>query len=123
MSTLAIKKQKMRGEILQGVYRVWLVRKLLPVICLEIILTSIFLLLIARMVFVRQIIINAMDVVFVNPIGIFTFLERAFMETTFSGKLLSIGMIVLVAFLIRHITQGALRYILVKENFFSRTES
>lgn len=109
-----------KGQILRSVYRVWLFRKLMPVLLLEIAAFSTVLYLLSRAVFVRRVLENALNVLFLNPTALFSFAVSAFVHAAVVTKLLTIGFMVLVALLVRLVTQGALRFILVKENYFER---
>lgn len=111
-----------RGQIIQKIYRVWLVRKLLPVLVVEVAVFSFILYKLGKAVFFQNIVNNALNVFLVNPPQIFSFLISAFNKAPFGTKLLGIGVVVLVALLLRHLTQGALRLILVKQNYFGRIE-
>lgn len=113
---------RFRGQIVQKIYRVWLVRKLLPVLIMEIAILSFVLYQLGKAVFFQKIVNNALNVFLLNPPQIFSFLISAFNQAPFGTKLLGIGVVVLIALLLRHLTQGALRLILVKENYFSRVE-
>lgn len=111
---------KFKGEVLRQIYRVWLLRKLLPVLVIEIALFSFVLYQLGRIVFVQRVLENAFVILFSHPSGIFSFITATFLGTTFFVKVLSIGLVVLLAFFLRHLTQGILRFILVRENYFSR---
>ncbi|MBI4225450.1 MAG: hypothetical protein HY617_03925 [Candidatus Sungbacteria bacterium] len=111
---------KFNGQILQSVYRVWLFRKLLPVLIGEIIFLSLLLYGIGRLVFVERVIGNGFNVLFLNPTGIFLFGFDAFSHATGVTKLLAIAIVILAALVIRHITQGMLRLILVRQNYFGQ---
>lgn len=108
------------GQILQSVYRVWLFRRLAPVLIGEIILLSLLLYGIGRLVFVERVIGNGLTVLFLNPIGIFSFGFDAFSHATGTIKLLAAIIVILAALVIRHITQGMLRLILVRQNYFGQ---
>lgn len=113
---------RFRGQIIQKIYRVWLVRKLLPVLIVEVAIFSFILYKLGKAVFFQKIVNNALNVVLVDPPQIFSFLISAFDKAPFGTKLLGIGVIVLLALLLRHLTQGALRLILVKQNYFGRIQ-
>ncbi|QQG45564.1 MAG: hypothetical protein HYW89_01385 [Candidatus Sungiibacteriota bacterium] len=111
-----------RGQVVQKIYRVWLLRKFLPVLVAEIVVFSLLLYYLGRFVFVQRILENALRVFFTNPTEIFVFLTSAFTHATVAAKVLGVGVVVLLALVIRQLTQGVLRFILVKENYFSRTK-
>lgn len=111
---------RFRGQIVQKIYRVWLVRKLLPVLVIEVAILSFVLYKFGKAVFFQRIVNNALNVFLVNPPQIFSFLISAFDKAPFVTKLLGLGTIVLMALILRHLTQGVLRLILVRENYFSR---
>ena len=111
------------GQILQSVYRVWLFRELLPVVIGETILLSLVLYGIGRLVFVQRVIENGLNVFFANPPQIISFLYEAFVHAQGLTKLFAVVILVLVALLIRHITQGILRLILVRQNYFGRVQN
>ena len=115
----AVSSPRFRGEVLKQIYRVWLFRKLLPVLLLEIALLAVILYQIVQAVFLQRVVENAMNVFFAHPAGIFSFFVLAFINAAVVTKLLIIAIAASLAFLIRHLTQGVLRYILVKENYFS----
>ncbi|MBI3442401.1 MAG: hypothetical protein HY007_01400 [Candidatus Sungbacteria bacterium] len=106
------------GQILQSVYRVWLFRKLLPVLIGETTLLSLVLYGIGRLVFIERVIDNGLNVFFLHPAGIFSFGFEAFVHATGLTKLLTVIIVILAALVIRHITQGMLRLILVRQNYF-----
>lgn len=114
---------KFRGQVLKQIYRVWLFRKLLPVLIVEVVIFSFILWQLGRNVFVQKTLENALGVFFASPINVFQFFVSAFTHASFITQLLGVGVVVILALLIRHITQGILRLVLVRENFFSRVES
>lgn len=71
-------------------------------------------------VFMQRILENALGVLFSNPGQIFSFVISAFVGAPLATKLLGFAVLAFIALLIRHLTQGILRLILVKENYFSR---
>lgn len=109
-----------RGEILRQIYRVWLFRTFLPVLLAEVAVFSFMFYQFGQTVFVRRIAENAVNVFFSNPSGIISFFVAAFFHASFLTKFLSVAIVVLLALLIRHITQGILRFILVRQNYFSK---
>lgn len=111
-----------RGQIVQKIYRVWLVRKLLPVLIIEVAVFSFVLYKLGKAVFFQKIVNNALNVFLVDPPQIFSFLISAFNKAPLGTKFLGIGVVVLIALLLRHLTQGALRFILVKQNYFGRIQ-
>ena len=113
---------RFRGEIVRRVYRVWLVRKLLPVLLLEIGIISFGLYWLGRAIFLQNVVNNALTVFLNRPAGSISFLAGAFGNAPWLTKFLGTGVIVLLALFLRHITQGFLRLILVKENYFSRIQ-
>ena len=108
------------GQILQSVYRVWLFRKLLPVLIGEVIVFSFLLYGIGQLVFVERVIANGLNVLFLRPAGIFSFGLDAFSHATGLTKLLTVIIVILAALVIRHATQGMLRLILVRQNYFGQ---
>ena len=112
--------RRFRGETLNRIYRIWLFRKLAPVLALEIGILSLLLYAIAKRVFVERVVDNGMGVFFRSPSGIFSFVVGAFLHAPIATKLITAGIVILIALLIRLLTQGVLRFILVKENYFSR---
>ena len=109
-----------RGETLRRIYRVWLFRKLAPVLAAEVIVISFLLYGFSRLVFVERVLQNGLNVFFQNPPGIFPFAVSAFLHAPAGTKMIIAGLVGLAALLIRLITQGVLRFILVRENYFSR---
>lgn len=110
---------RFKGEILNRIYRVWLFRKLLPVLLLEIAVLTIILFMIGRAVFMQRILENGLNVFFADPPAIFSFLANAFQHASGPTKILTLLGTLLQALAIRHLTQGILRLILVKQNYFS----
>ena len=119
ISDRSAQKPSFQGQVLRRVYRVWLVRKFIPILVLEITALSIVIYQIARAVFVERFMQNAMRVFFAEPEGIGKFFVRAFLETEWITKVLSILLAVMIALVIRHITQGMLRLLLVRKNYFA----
>lgn len=115
-----ITSPQFKGQILNKIYRVWLLRKLLPVLVLEVLILAAVLYVLGRTVFIQRVFENALNVLFVNPSQIAGFVVDAFARAPLLTQILSILLAILLAFLIRHLTQGALRLILVKENYFGR---
>lgn len=111
---------RFRGEMLRQIYRVWLFRKLLPVLIVEIVVLALIIYELGQVIFVQRVIENGMRVFFANPPKIFSFFLWAFVSATFFTKILIVGVALALALLVRHITQGILRLILVKENYFSQ---
>lgn len=115
-------KSQFKGQVLDRVYRVWLTRRFLPVLLAEIIVLSLVLYGLSKLIFVQRILENTIRVLLNNPGNIFSFLYLTFAQSALMEKILSLGLIVLLALLLRQITQGLLRYILVKENYFGKIE-
>ena len=113
-------KQAFRGQVLRQIYRVWLVRKFLPVFIGEIAVLSFLLYQAGRIVFAQRVIENAFNVLFNNPQGIVNFGVTAFSNASSPVKLFTIAIAVFGALVIRRATQGILRLILVRENYFAR---
>jgi len=110
----------LRGTILKQIYRVWLWRRFLPVLVAEVAVLSFIIYALARLVFVERVLANGFHVAFEHPEGIFTFLVRGFLHAPLATQVMTLGAVLLGSLLIRHITQGILRFILVKENYFGR---
>jgi hypothetical protein len=110
----------LRGQVLKQVYRVWLFRKLLPVLVVEILVLVLILYKLGQVIFFQRILENALKVFFINPSQIISFVVSAFVEAPWATRILGFAVLVLVALLLRHITQGILRLILVRENYFGK---
>jgi hypothetical protein len=106
--------------VLNRVYRVWLFRRLAPVLGAEVIITALVLYGIGRVVFVQRVAENALAVFFREPGAIFQFLLGAFVNAPILTRLLAVVFLAGIALVGRGITQGVLRLILVRENYFSR---
>ncbi len=113
---------RFRGQVLRQVYRVWLVRRFLPVFVLEVGILAIVLYELGRVTFVRRVLENALNVFFLNPSAIFYFVSGAFFHAPLATKIMGAGFLVLSALIVRHLTQGLLRFILVRVNYFSRLQ-
>ena len=120
LNPTAFTSPRFRGEVLQKIYRVWLFRKLLPVVGVEIVAFAAALYLLAKISFVERIIQNGTRVLFENPPAFLGFLISGFLNASIAKEALVVLLAVIVAFGIRHITQGILRFILVRQNYFSR---
>lgn len=110
---------QLRGQVLQQVYRVWLFRKLAPVLLVEIIILAAVLYGLGQAIFIQRIIENGLNVLFQNPSAIISFMVSAFTKAPLLTQVLGFGFLVLLALIVRHVTQGILRLILVRENYFS----
>ena len=120
LNTAVETPSRFRGEVLNKVYRVWLFRKLLPVLIGEVLVLSGILYFLGRTVFIQRVMENALNVLFLDPPQIVSFFADAFSEASLITKIFSIAVIVFSALVIRHLTQGILRLILVRDNYFSR---
>lgn len=120
LNTSTLIQSRFRGEVLNKVYRVWLFRKLLPVLIGEILVLSGVLYFLGRTVFIQRVMENALNVLFLNPPEIIPFFADAFSGASLIIKIFSIAVIVFLALVIRHLTQGILRLILVRDNYFSK---
>lgn len=72
-----------------------------------------------RVVFVRQVIENGVNILFTNPAGIFSFAASAFFNAGVATKIITLAIALALALLVRHLSQGALRFILVRQNYFA----
>lgn len=120
-STSQIERPRFKGEVINKIYRVWLFRKLLPVLVLEVAVVAAVLYWLGRAVFFQKIFENALKVLFVEPQQILSFLLVMFTHATPLAKILGFVVLVLFVLIIRHFTQGALRWILVRQKYFSKT--
>lgn len=111
---------RFRGDVLRRIYRVWLFRKLVPILFLEIAALSALLYGLGRLIFVERVFANAVTVFFREPSGVISFIVSAFLHASVAAQFFTVALVVLAALLIRLITQGMLRFILVRENYFSR---
>jgi len=112
-----------KGQVLKQVYRVWLIRRWLPVLILEILLLSALLYWFGRIVFVQRLLENWFKIFFFHPFQTIPFVISSFAKTELVTKIVSIALVVLLALLLRSITQGILRLILVKKNYFGKVEN
>ncbi len=111
---------RFRGEILRRIYRVWLFRTFLPVLVIEVAVFSFILYELAKEIFFQRVAENAMNVFFQNPPHIMSFFFSAFMGAGWGVKILVAAVIVALVLVIRQITQGLLRFILVRQNYFAK---
>ena len=111
---------RFKGEVLKQIYRVWLWRKFFPILLIEVGVISFILYELAKSIFLQRVLENAMNIFFQDPPHIFSFFISAFVITGFITKILVLAMIVGLVFVIRHITQGLLRFILVRQNYFGK---
>ncbi len=114
---------RFRGEVLNRIYRVWLFRKFLPVLIGEVILFSVILYILGRAVFIQRVLENALAALFLSPPQALSFLVATFSNASAATQVLTLLAAVLTAFLIRHLTQGVLRFILVRQNYFGKATS
>lgn len=111
---------RFRGEILRQIYRVWLFRTFLPVLIIEVAIFSFIFYGLAKQVFFQRVIENAMNVFFQNPPQVMSFFLSAFIDARLGTKVLVMGGIIALALVIRQLTQGLLRFILVRQNYFAK---
>lgn len=114
---------RFQGEILNKIYRVWLFRKLLPVLVLEVAVLTAVLYWLGRAVFFQRIFENALKVLFLEPRQIFDFIFVMFSHATPLARILGFAVLVLFVLIGRHFTQGFLRLILVRQNYFGRIDN
>ena len=119
-NTIIPASPRFRGEILNRVYRVWLFRRLAPVVVAEVAALVLLLWRLARLIFLRRVAENALNVFSAHPYGLIAFFVSAFEHASLATQIVLVAALVALAFLIRHVTQGILRFILVRENYFSR---
>lgn len=110
---------RFRGQVLRQIYRVWLFRRLAPVVIAEIIALVLLFYQLTRAVFVQRVVENGLNVFFARPAGLVPFFVSAFANTRPLTRLLAIGALAALALLVRHLTQGILRFILVRQNYFA----
>lgn len=122
-NTTIVSEPRFKGEILKKIYRIWLFRKLLPILLIEVAILSLVFYQLGQAVFIQRILNNAYTILQANPPKIFLFLTSAFANAPFATKLLGLGAIIFLALLIRHLTQGFLRLVLVKENYFGKVNN
>lgn len=113
---------RFRGEILRQIYRVWLFRRFLPVLVLEVAVFSFIFYELAKIIFLQRIMENAMNVFFQNPSRVFSFFLWAFLDASFTTKILVIAIIAALVLVLRQLIQGLLRFILVRQNYFAKIE-
>lgn len=113
---------RFRGMMLKKIYTIWLWRRFLPILGAEVAVLTGAMYLLGRSVFIERILDNALRVFFADPPEIVSFALFAFLSAAIVIKILSVSVLALAALLIWKITQGILRYILVKENFFGKVE-
>ena len=111
---------RFRGEVLKRIYRVWLFRTFLPVLLVEVAVFSFILYELAQAIFFQRVLENAVNVFFKDPPHIFSFFLWAFVDAHPGTKILVIAIIAALALVIRQLTQGLLRFILVRQNYFSK---
>ncbi|MBI2640425.1 MAG: hypothetical protein HYW91_00890 [Candidatus Sungbacteria bacterium] len=111
---------RFQGQVLNKIYRVWLFRKLLPVLIFEVAALTAILYWLGRAIFFQRIFENALRVLFINPQQIFSFALAMFTNATPLARILGFIILALFVLIVRHFTQGFLRLILVRQNYFSR---
>ena len=113
---------RLRGQVLRKIYRIWLWRKLVPMLVIETaILTFVFIRL-STLVFMQRIIENATTVLFNSPSSIVSFAVSTFATASRLEQFLAVGFVILGVLFVRHLTQGVLRWILVRANYFGNAE-
>lgn len=112
-----------KGEVINKIYRVWLFRKLLPVLVLEVAVLTAVLYWLGRAVFFQKIFENALKVLFLEPQQILSFLLVMFTHATPLARILGFAVLVLFVLIVRHFTQGFLRLILVRQNYFGKVDN
>ena len=116
-------RPRFQGQVLNKLYRVWLFRKLLPVLIAEIIVFAFFLYEIGERVFIERVFDNASNILFTHPSGIPSFFVSAFLHAPKRTEAVVVIAALALAFLIRHFTQGILRLILVRQNYFGKIQN
>ena len=111
---------KFRGQVLNKVYRVWLLRKFLPIFLIEIVILSAALYQFSRLVFIEKVLGNFFRIFFQDPSGSLVFVFSSFGKTPTVTKVLTVAVVILAALLLRMLTQGVLRLILVRKNYFGK---
>ena len=111
---------RFKGEIIRKVYRVWLLRKLLPILFLEVGALSFLLSQLAKVAFVQRVVENALTILFAHPGRVPAFVLTTFTASSLGKEFLGVSILVVVALLVRHITQGMLRWVLVQVNYFGK---
>ena len=111
---------RFRGEVLKRIYRVWLFRTFLPVLLIEVAAFTFILYKLAQAIFFQRVLENAMNVFFKDPPHVVSFFLWAFVDARFATKILVIAVIAALALVIRQLTQGLLRFILVRQNYFAK---
>lgn len=94
----------------------------MPIFLIEIVVLSVIIYQFSRLVFVEKVLENFFRILLQNPYGSLTFLSSAFGQTTTINKVLTVAVVILVALLLRMLTQGILRFILVRKNYFGRAD-
>lgn len=111
---------RFKGEILQQVYKVWLFRKFLPVLVIEVFVFSLLFYKLGHTIFMQRVIENSLNVFFARPEKIFPFAVSIFLHTRGAVKILSVGVALCAGLLIRHVSQGILRSILIRKRYFEK---
>jgi len=113
---------RFRGEILRRVWRVWLLRRFLPVLAVEVVGLTLFAYWLAHAVFVRRIIENALNVFFDNPAKVIEFIIFAFLYASIAVKALVFVVLVILTLLVWKTGKAVVRYAMLKEHYFGKAE-
>lgn len=113
---------RFRGEILRRIWRVWFLRRFLPVLAVEVVGLTLFAYWLSHAVFVRRIIENALNVLFDNPAKVIEFVIFAFLYASIAVKALAFTVLVLLTLLVWKIGKALVRYAMVKEHYFAKAE-
>lgn len=104
----------LKKRIMKRVFRFWLLRSVVPILIGELIVIALAVYLFANLIFVGQVIDNALNAALGNPWKLVVYLWNAFLGTRLEVQVIIIALLAAAALTLRDLNRGLISYILMK---------
>ena len=106
----------LKSRIMNRVFRFWFMRSMAPLLAIEIIVIGIAVYFFANLIFIGQVVDNALNAALGNPFKLIGYLWNAFLGTRTEVKAIIIALALVGLKLLSDINRGIIAYALMKRS-------
>ena len=104
----------LKMRIMNRVYRFWFLRSMLPLLVIELAVIILAVYFFANLVFVSQVVDNALNAALGNPLKLVAYLWQAFLGTRMAVKVIIVALALTAGLILRDINRSIISYLLTR---------
>lgn len=104
----------LKTKVMNRVFRFWFLRSMAPLLLVEIIVIGIAIYAFANLIFINQVVDNALSAALGNPFKLIAYLWNSFLITRAEVKVVIIALVLVGLKLLRDVNRGIISFVLMK---------